>query len=138
MPLQIRRAPPPGYSSEEMFWYVINPAQMTPNQQNVQAQLLLDSDADFLWTRLSGFSTWAFQVYLEDMSRAIRLIGNPYTPMSNDNIGVLSNAEQSTFQGYWLPKPYLLPRNTVLQATFNNTAASINQVQLALIGQKVQ
>jgi hypothetical protein len=134
-----------GWPESDPYQYPLNSPTIAGGATG-QAQLQLDTDADFLWDRINaaafqgGTHSWA--VYLQDASRGVPLIGSPLAPLGqvlvggNGAITIAGNASLSL--PFWLPKPYYLRRGTILAATFYNLLAEqALQVQLVLTGRKV-
>ena len=132
-----------GWPESDPFWYPINPPSMTSLQTNVQAQLQLNPDSDFWWDSVAATCSVSggFSVYLTDASRGIPLLGSQIAPLLSANIGGMNFAgvqpQTVAWARMWLPRPYRLPRNTILSALFNNLVASANQAQIVLGGRNV-
>jgi hypothetical protein len=115
--------------TDQLFWYVLNPAQLTANQLGVISTVTIDNDADFEWRWIIGSSTGLFSVELKDLFAG----GAPLMP---------SPINGENFQGtaqlpFVLPKPYPLYRTSSIQGKFNDRSGAPNTIQTCLVGYKL-
>lgn len=131
-----------GWPESDPYQYPLN-SPLIPIAGTGQAQLQLDTDADFLWDRIDAAGFGGFwSVYLQDASRGVPLIGSPLAPLGQVLVGgngnIMLAGAPSRMLPFWLPKPYRLRRGTILAGTFTNLVLdSAIQVQLVLTGRKV-
>lgn len=135
------KLPAPPATSDDAFWYEFNPPALTANQQGVTFQLLLDSDADFIWDQIFTSAFGLFSMSLIDSSRGLPLIGSSDgQPVNVENFSFIEQAIGlgGPALGLWLPKPYRLPAGTLLSAVFNNRIGGpgVNIVTVVLSGYK--
>jgi hypothetical protein len=130
IPTQAVTAPPGG--PPRVFTYVFNPPQLTANQVGVAVNLQLDKDFDFLLDRYAATNTGLYSIYLQDSSRGIPLMSSLNQPLYGENIAGTAALPS------WLGKKMLLPRGTILTATFNDRSGAANIITFALIGKKVR
>jgi len=129
--------PPPGspevYDEDDgrFFIYPFDPVQLTASQTNVQAQIALDNDADFLWDRIAAVSTGLFSVFLLNSSLAVPLMSNALIPIFGENCSGPAGLP------LWLPRPYRIFRGSILSAAFNDRSGAPNTIEFCLIGYKV-
>jgi hypothetical protein len=116
-----------GYEDQD-FWYPINPVQLTANQLGVLATVTIDNDADFLCDRFVASSTGLFSLTLLDKFRS--------RPFSTGAINAENFAGTAQLP-LWLPNPFVIRKNAVMQGTFNDRSAANNTIQFALIGRKL-
>jgi hypothetical protein len=126
-----------GWPESDPFWYPLNPPTLANGATNVQAQLQLNTDYDFLWDRISCSSATLFSVYFTDGSRGVPLLGNQGVPLLAPNIGQSPGGGTLKLLQMWLPKPYRLRRGTIISALFNNLAGRDITVQVVLGGRNV-
>jgi hypothetical protein len=111
-----------------IFWYPINPVQLTANQQGVQASVQIDNDSDFEWRWIVANSTGLFSVTLLD-----RFTARPLMPSAINGENIAGSAQLP----FVLPKPYLLRRTSSILGTFNDRSGALNTIQFALVGYKL-
>src|SRR5713226_4864582 len=111
-----------------IFWYPINPPQLTANQQGVNGNVQIDNDSDFEWRWIVANSTGLFSVSLTD-----RFTARPLMPSAINGENIAGTAQLP----FVLPKPYLLRRTSSMQASFNDRSAAPNTIQFALVGYKL-
>jgi hypothetical protein len=111
------------------FWYPINPPSLTALQANVQANVVIDNDADFEWRWIVASSVGTYSVSLVD-----RFTSRPLMP-SNINGENIAGTAQLPFI---LPKPYLIRRTSTIAASFTDrSGGGANVIQFALVGYKL-
>jgi hypothetical protein len=121
------------------FWYPA-PVTLTSGQQNLNATITIDNDADFEWrwiiasSILSNGSAGLFSVTLIDRFTS-RPLMSPGIPINGENI---AGSAQLPFI---LPKPYLLRRTSSILLQFNERSVPgggvTNSVQFNLVGYKI-
>ena len=111
-----------------VFWYPINPPQLTASQVGQAASVQIDNDSDFEWRWIVASSTGLYSVTLLD-----RYTARPLMP-SAINGELIAGTAQLPFT---LPKPYLLRRTSSIQASFNDRSGAPNTIQFALVGYKL-
>jgi hypothetical protein len=111
-----------------IFWYPINPVQLTANQQNVVASVQIDNDSDFEWRWIVANSTGLYSVTLLD-----RFTARPLSPSPINGENIAGTAQLP----FVLPKPYLLRRTSSIQGAFNDRSGALNTIQFALVGYKI-
>jgi hypothetical protein len=122
-------APPASAVAQDLiFWYPINPPALTALQQNVQANVVIDNDADFEWRWIIANSTGIFSVTLTD-----RYTARPLMPSAINGENIAGTAQLP----FILPKPYLLRRTSTIQAAFNDRSNAGNTIQFCLVGYKL-
>jgi hypothetical protein len=115
--------------TDQLFWYLISPAQLTANQQGVLASVTTDNDADFQWRWISSSQTGLYSVELFDSfaGNAPLMTG----PINGENF---AGTAQLPFR---MPKPYPIYRTSTIKAKFNDRSGAPNTIQLCLIGYKI-
>lgn len=121
-------APASAVAQDLIFWYPINPPALTSLQQNVQANVVIDNDADFEWRWIIANSTGIFSVTLTD-----RFTARPLMPSAINGENIAGTAQLP----FILPKPYILRRTSTIQAAFNDRSAAGNTIQFCLAGYKL-
>lgn len=111
-----------------LYFYPLNPPQLTANQQGVVATVTVDNDADFLWDRLIVSSTGLFSVTLQD-----RFTSRPLMPVAINGENLAGTAQLP----FWLPVPYKLLRTSTIQGLFNDRSGANNTIQFVLAGRKL-
>jgi len=114
--------------TDQLFWYLLSPAQLTANQQGVIATVSIDNDADFEWRWIIGNSTGLYSVTLQDNFAA-----SPLMPNAVNSENIVGTAQLP----FVLPKPYPLYRTSSIKAVFNDRSGSANTIQLCLVGYKL-
>lgn len=114
--------------TDQLFWYPLNPPQLTANQQNVLALVSIDNDADFQWRWIVASSTGLFSVTLQDNFAA-----SPLMPSAINGENVAGTAQLP----FVLPKPYPLYRTSTMKAFFNDRSGALNTIQFNLVGYKI-
>lgn len=111
------------------FWYPIQPAAaLTALQQNVNASVSIDNDADFEWRWIFASSTGLYSVQLTD-----RFTSRPLM-----NVAINGELVAGTGQlPFVLPKPYLIRRTSSIAALFNDRSNAGNTIQFVLGGYKL-
>jgi len=119
------------------FWYPIN-VVLTANQAGVIGTVTIDNDADFELREIIASSTGTFQVALVDRYTSRPLM--PTNVLNNNNVNVFGINNVNLFGTaqlpFILPIPYILLRTSTVQATFLDTSAGGNTIQLILWGYK--
>jgi len=118
-----------GDLTDQLFWYLFSPAQLSANQQGVLNTITVDNDADFRIRWLIVSSTGLFSVEIKDLYAG----GAPWmpTPVNGENF---AGTAQLPFV---LPKPYPVYKGSSLQAKFNDRSGAPNTIQLCLVGYKI-
>lgn len=118
-----------GDLTDQLFWYLFSPPQLTANQQGVLATVTIDNDADFRIRWIIANSTGLFSVEIKDLYAG----GAPWmpTPVNGENF---AGTAQLPFV---LPKPYPVYKGSSLQAKFNDRSGAPNTIQLCLVGYKI-
>jgi hypothetical protein len=129
---QRERNQPPDLGLGDAFFYPFNPPALAINATGVVASVNVDNDADFLWDRITSFSSCLFSVFIMNSSLGVPYMSSPAAPINGENLSGPASLP------YWLPKPYRIRRGSILTATFNNRVAFVNTIQLVLVGYKVQ
>jgi hypothetical protein len=111
-----------------VFDYIFNPAQLTANQQGVQAIVNIANDYDFLCTEIKYNSTGLFSVQLQDNLRNTVLSS---AAINGENFGGTAQLPRVLF------RPWKLLRTSSIVATFNDRSGANNTIQLALGGYKL-
>ncbi len=114
--------------TDQLFFYALNPPQLTALQQNVLTTVTIDNDADFEWRWIIASSTGTYSVTLQDNYAASPLMAGA---INGEN---LAGTAQLPFV---LPKPYPLYRTSTLKAFFNDRSGSNNTIQFLLAGYKL-
>jgi|ERR1700739_2619998 len=114
--------------TDQLFWYSLNPAQLTSLQQGVLATVTIDNDADFEWRWIIASSTGLFSVTLQDNYAASPLMAGA---INGENV---AGTAQLPFV---LPKPYPLYRTSTLKGSFNDRSGAPNTIQFLLVGYKL-
>jgi hypothetical protein len=117
-----------GGFDDQDFWYPINPTQLTANQLGVIATVTVDNDADFLCDRFIASSTGLFSMILLDKFRS-----RPFSPAAINGENFAGTAQLPL----WLPNPFIIRRNAVMQGTFNDRSGAPNTIQFLLVGRKL-
>jgi len=117
-----------GGFDDQDFWYPINPVQLTANQVGVIATVTIDNDADFLCDRFISSSTGLYSIDLYDKFRSRHF--SP-SPINSENFAGTAQLP------LWLPNPFIIRKNAVVQGTFNDRSAANNTIQFALVGRKL-
>jgi hypothetical protein len=115
-----------------VFWYPINPPQLTALQANVPSSVIIDNDADFIWDRIIASSTGIFSVGLIDRFTSRPLMPDPSGGKINSE-NIVGTAQLP----FWLPKPYLIRRTSAVSASFTDRSGALNTIQFCLVGYKV-
>jgi hypothetical protein len=115
--------------TDQLFWYLFSPPQLTANQLGVLNTITIDNDADFRIRWLIVSSTGLFSVEIKDLYAG----GAPWmpTPVNGENF---AGTAQLPFV---LPKPYPVYKGSSLQAKFNDRSGAPNTIQLCLVGYKI-
>ena len=111
-----------------IFWYPINPPQLTALQQSVAGNVQIDNDSDFEWRFIMASSTGLFSLTLTD-----RFTARPLMPSAINGELVAGTAQLP----FILPKPYLLRRTSSILGQFNDRSGALNTIQFALGGYKL-
>jgi hypothetical protein len=116
-----------GYDDQDFFYPILPPA-LTANQLGVLASVTIDNDADFLCDRFIASSTGLFSVELLDKFRS-----RPFqtAPINGENIAGTAQLP------LWLPNPFLIRKNAVIQGKFNDRSGAGNTIQFLLVGRKL-
>lgn len=116
-----------GYDDQD-FWYPILPPALTANQVGVVAVVAIDNDADFLCDRFVASSTGIYSVTLLDRFRS-----RPFStaPINGENFAGTAQLP------FWLPNPFTIRKNAVIQGTFNDRSGAGNTIQFCLVGRKL-
>lgn len=115
--------------TDQLFWYLISPAQLTANQQGLLASVTTDNDADFQWRWIISSQTGLYSVELFDSfaGNAPLMTG----PINGENF---AGTGQLPFR---MPKPYPIYRTSTIKAKFNDRSGAPNTIQLCLVGYKI-
>jgi hypothetical protein len=116
-----------GYDDQD-FWYQILPPALTALQTGVIATVIIDNDADFLCDRFEASSTGLFSVTLLDRFRS-----RPFSTAPVNGELIAGTAQLPL----WLPNPFLIRKNAVIQGTFNDRSGAGNTIVFALVGRKL-
>lgn len=111
-----------------LYFYPLNPPQLTALQSGVAATVTIDNDADFLWDRIIANSTGIYSVTLTD-----RFTARPLMPVAINGENLAGTAQLP----FWLPVPYKLRRTSTIQALFNDRSNALNTIQFILVGRKL-
>jgi hypothetical protein len=117
-----------GGFDDQDFWYPINPVALTALQVGVLAQVVIDNDADFLCDRFIASSTGLFSVELLDKFRS-----RPFQTGAINGENIAGTAQLPL----WLPNPFVIRKNAVIQGKFNDRSGAGNTIQFALVGRKL-
>src|ERR1700683_1364382 len=107
----------PPNAAPKLYIYPMNPVIPTGAASVIIFDPLFDRDYDFLWDRVTESHNLPYSIYLQDATRGRTLMGSPAAPIFNENIAGPGRLP------YWLPKPVLIPRGTILSGTFSNRVA---------------
>jgi hypothetical protein len=118
-----------GDLTDQLFWYLLSPPQLSANQQGVLTTVTIDGDADFRVRWLIASSTGLFSLELKDLYAG----GAPWMPSAVNGENFAGTAQLP----FVLPKPYPLYRLSSVQAKFNDRSGAPNTIQLCLVGYKV-
>lgn len=115
--------------TDQLFWYALNPPQLTALQAGVLATVTIDNDADFEWRWIIASSTGLYSVELKDNYAASPLMDGA---INGENV---AGTAQLPFV---LPKPYPLYRTSTIQGKFTDrSGGQSNTIQFLLVGYKL-
>lgn len=115
--------------TDQLFWYLFSPPQLTANQLGVLSTFTVDNDADFRIRWIIANSTGLFSVEIKDLYAG----GSPWMPNPVNGENFAGTAQLP----FVLPKPYPVYRGSSLQAKFNDRSGAPNTIQLAMVGYKI-
>lgn len=115
--------------TDQLYAYLLSPAQLAGNQQGVLASFTTVNDSDFQIWWLMASSTGLFSCELFDS-----YAGNAPLQDAPVNSEIFFGTAQLPMR---LPKPYPVYRGSTIKAKFNDRSGAANTIQVACWGYKI-
>lgn len=112
----------PAPVTRRLYFYVFN--QTLTSGQNLSGQLNIDSRAPFECYALTGNSTGAYTIQIQDTT------GRYWQNLAVNNVNMIGTAQQL----FPLPVPLVLPASASLNITLIDTSLAGNTIQIVFCG----